>query len=127
MYFRTRENHAAPKKNVAQSQVKMAYAHSSQGLHQAATKTSGQSTEEATSKALGGWGWGGGWQKHKDWLGESKLRGSNNQQQAEACFPIFSPGIEEAHSGSMARNMNRKKRRETLSFRQKTDERVPWS
>ena len=44
-----------------------------------------------------GWGLGaglGGEQKHKDSLAECKLGGSNNQQQAEACFPVFPPGIE---------------------------------
>ena len=37
-----------------------------------------------------------------------ETRRSNNKQQAAVCFPIFSPGIEQAHSESTAKTMNRK-------------------
>ena len=58
-------------------------------------------------------------QPPKDYGGEKKAkaqgpgrgvetRRSNNKQQAAVCFPIFSPGIEQAHSESTAKTMNRK-------------------
>lgn len=52
-------------------------------------------------------GGGGGAKAQGPGRGVETRRG-NNKQQAEVCFPIFSPGIEQAHSESTAKSMNRK-------------------